>query len=76
MSYVIAGRAIKSEYLAIGTLVSTIGLAVAMSGGSKKKDTAAHTPATQTFGGGSKEEDDFIRNFIAEADKADKAGGH
>ena len=32
---VILGRAIKTEYLAIGTLLGTVGLSMGLSGGSK-----------------------------------------
>jgi len=32
---VILGRAIKTEYLALGTLLGTVGLSMSLSGGSK-----------------------------------------
>ncbi|VDC07373.1 unnamed protein product [Peniophora sp. CBMAI 1063] len=74
MSYVIFGKAIKNEYLALGTLLSTVGLAVSMTGG--KKDAAAPKAAAPATVGSSssKEEDEFIANFIKEAEKESGAG--
>jgi ATP synthase subunit K len=44
---VIAGRAIKSEYLSIGTLLATAGIAaVSLSGGSKKESAPSGGAAT------------------------------
>lgn len=57
-SSVIAGRAIKSEYLAIGTLLSAVGLAVGLSGGDKKKKASTATQSsgvsTPSYGSSSK----------------------
>ncbi|KAJ8701432.1 hypothetical protein PTI98_000217 [Pleurotus ostreatus] len=41
MSYVILGRAIKSEYLALGTIFSTIGVASLFTGGKKAEPIPA-----------------------------------
>ncbi|KAI0056591.1 hypothetical protein BV25DRAFT_1813743, partial [Artomyces pyxidatus] len=70
----ILGRAIKTEYLALGTLLSTVGLSyVAASGGSKDasagKQTIQQVKESVKIDSGSKEEDDFIKNFIKEAEK-------
>ncbi|WVQ82806.1 hypothetical protein IAT38_004938 [Cryptococcus sp. DSM 104549] len=76
MSYVIAGRAIKNEYIALATILSTVGVAVAAtSGGEKKSATAGPAPVAQdqTITGDSAEEVDFIRQFVAEAEKDEKA---
>ncbi|ADV19736.1 hypothetical protein I315_03892 [Cryptococcus gattii Ru294] len=75
MSYTIAGRAIKNEYLALGTIISTIGIAVASSGGSDKA-AASSAPVSvsddKTITGETPEEEDFIRQFVAEAEKSEK----
>ncbi|GJJ10354.1 hypothetical protein Clacol_004580 [Clathrus columnatus] len=73
MSYVIAGRAIKSEFLALGTLLSTAAVAaISMSGDKKEKAK----PEAVKIEASSNEEEEFIRNFIAEAEKADKDSKH
>ncbi|CAK9786964.1 unnamed protein product [Cutaneotrichosporon oleaginosum] len=73
MSYNIAGKAIKNEYIAIGTILSTIGIAVAASGGGDKKaaSTSAPPPVKEdsSINTGNSEEDEFIRSFVAEAEK-------
>ncbi|KAA1473070.1 hypothetical protein DENSPDRAFT_822327 [Dentipellis sp. KUC8613] len=78
---VILGRAIKTEYLALGTLLSTVGLSyLATAGGSKDKASAPKQTLQQvkdavTFDSKSKEEEDLmssIKNFIAEAEKDSK----
>ncbi|EKM56536.1 uncharacterized protein PHACADRAFT_27363 [Phanerochaete carnosa HHB-10118-sp] len=100
MSYVIAGRAIKNEYLALGTLGLT-GLIVSMAMGGSKKDKAVPASGKQTIeqvknavkiDASSRcvavrvsparfahacfafvsEEEQFIKNFIAEAEKESK----
>ncbi|KAL1407277.1 hypothetical protein Q8F55_006698 [Vanrija albida] len=77
MSYTIAGKAIKNEYLALGTILTTIGIAVAASGGEKKAATAPAPIAKDTsINTGSKEEDDFIRAFVAAAEKDDAGAKH
>ncbi|KAF8271842.1 hypothetical protein EI94DRAFT_1697857 [Lactarius quietus] len=74
----ILGRAIKTEYLALGTLLSTVGLSyVAASGGSKEgagsKKTLQEVKDSVKINSSSKEEEELtesIRNFIAETEKA------
>jgi len=73
MSYVIAGRAIKNEYLALGTFGLTGAItAISMSGGDKKAATRP-TPITAS----SSEEESFIKDFVSkmesEAGKAKEA---
>ncbi|KAN0127218.1 hypothetical protein V8E53_014938 [Lactarius tabidus] len=81
MSYTILGRAIKTEYLALGTLLSTVGLSyVAASGGSKEassgsKKTLQEVKDSVKFDSSSKEEEELaesIKNFVAEAEKDSK----
>ncbi|GJE86440.1 ATP19 family protein [Phanerochaete sordida] len=83
MSYIIAGRAVKNEYLALGTLGLTgLIVSMAMSGGKKEtaapagvKQTLAQVKDTVKIGAGSSEEEqlmDSIKNFIAEAEKESK----
>ncbi|KAH9055628.1 hypothetical protein EDB87DRAFT_1639463 [Lactarius vividus] len=77
MSYTILGRAIKTEYLALGTLLSTVGLSyAAASGGSNEasgsKKTLQEVKDSVKFDSSSKEEEEFIKNFIAEAEKGSK----
>ncbi|ODN73724.1 hypothetical protein L202_07265 [Cryptococcus amylolentus CBS 6039] len=73
MSYQIAGRAIKNEYLALGTIISTIGIAVASTGGDKAAAPASSAPVAvsddKTITGETPEEEDFIRQFVSEAEK-------
>jgi len=83
MSYVIAGRTIKNEYLALTTLLSTVGIASwASSGGGKKNQTPASASATesliQSAKGTFKSEDEeaFIRDFIANANAEEGAAKH
>merc|ERR1711939_175883 len=64
MSYVIAGRAIKNEYLALGTFAVTGALA-ALSMGGKKADKSA-LPAIST---GNSDEEKYIKDFIANMEK-------
>ncbi|KAI0089509.1 hypothetical protein BDY19DRAFT_108076 [Irpex rosettiformis] len=82
MSYVIFGRAIKNEYLALGTLGLTGLLATSMTGGKKDavpttsgKPTIEQVKETVKINAGSSEEEqliDSIKNFIAEAEKESK----
>ncbi|OCH87775.1 hypothetical protein OBBRIDRAFT_805825 [Obba rivulosa] len=79
MSYVILGRAVKSEYLAIGTILGTVGLSMLATGGSKKEaKPAPSTPLKQVvesavpINASSKEEEELmnsIKKFIADAEK-------
>ncbi|KAJ9108555.1 hypothetical protein QFC19_002271 [Naganishia cerealis] len=74
MSYVIAGRAIKNEYLALGTILSTAAIAAVSMSGDKK----APAPVEQqnNIEASSSEEADFIKNFVAEAEKEGSADKH
>jgi len=79
MSYVILGRAIKNEYLALGTLFATAGLTMAAMGGGKKetpvpsgKATLEQVKEAVKFNAGSSEEEEFIKKFIADAEKDSK----
>ncbi|RDX54645.1 hypothetical protein K466DRAFT_501894, partial [Polyporus arcularius HHB13444] len=72
MSYVILGRAIKNEYLALGTIFGTAGLtALAMGGGKKEaaKPTLQQVKEAVPITASSREEEDFIKKFIADAEK-------
>ncbi|SJL12822.1 uncharacterized protein ARMOST_16253 [Armillaria ostoyae] len=77
MSYVIFGRAIKNEYLALGTFASVFGGAfLATRGG--KKDAPAPTLVEQVkanvTSGNSEEEEliNSIKKFVEEAEKEAK----
>jgi len=69
MSYQIAGRAIKSEYLALGTLVSTGLLAYASTRGNKKAAPSPSAPIS--LPDASTDEQDFVKQFVAAAEKED-----
>jgi len=77
MSYVIFGRAIKTEYLTLGTLFTTGAVTYASLGGSKKEAPSPGKPLVERvkeavpIKAGSSEEEQFIKNFIAEAEKED-----
>ncbi|KAH9896989.1 hypothetical protein C8Q73DRAFT_688018 [Cubamyces lactineus] len=76
MSYVILGRAIKNEYLALGTIFSAVGITMLATGGKKEapaqKPTLAQVKDSVKIDASSKEEEEFIKNFIAEAEKDSK----
>ncbi|KAL1941759.1 hypothetical protein VTO73DRAFT_6759 [Trametes versicolor] len=77
MSYVILGRAIKNEYLALGTIFGTVGATLLATGGKKEpapiaKPTLQQIKETVKVNASSSEEEDFIKNFIAEAEKESK----
>ncbi|KAH9924367.1 hypothetical protein B0H21DRAFT_151291 [Amylocystis lapponica] len=78
MSYVILGRAIKNEYLAIGTILGTVGLAVSLSGGKKEAPAHSGKPTLEQvkdavkFNASSSEEEEFIKKFVADAEKEAK----
>ncbi|KAH9477421.1 ATP synthase subunit K, mitochondrial [Psilocybe cubensis] len=83
MSYTILGRSIKNEYLALGTFGITFGSAyLATRGGSKtaqaKPVTVEQAKQTVPINAGSSEEEQFILNFIKEAEKegAGSASSH
>ncbi|KAH9933900.1 uncharacterized protein B0H18DRAFT_982629 [Fomitopsis serialis] len=82
MSYVILGRAIKSEYLAIGTLATAVGVGLLSTGGKKEaappssgKSAIETVKETVKFNAGSSEEEqlmDSIKKFIDDAEKEAK----
>ncbi|KZT68902.1 hypothetical protein DAEQUDRAFT_811779 [Daedalea quercina L-15889] len=79
MSYVILGRAIKSEYLAIGTLATAVGLGVFSTSGKKEaappssgKSPVETVKEAVKFNASSSEEEQFIKKFIEEAEKEAK----
>ncbi|PAV20335.1 deoxyribose-phosphate aldolase [Pyrrhoderma noxium] len=78
MSYQVFGRAIKNEYLSLGTIITAAVVAYgSMSGGKKEaapsgsslKETIEKAKETIPLGAGSSEEEQFIKNFIAEEEK-------
>ncbi|KAF8647983.1 hypothetical protein AX16_006413 [Volvariella volvacea WC 439] len=73
MSYVILGRAVKNEHIALGVLSTAFGSAWLLSGGKKDKAAAPKTvEAAKTsvpLNASSGEEEQFIKQFIAEAEK-------
>ncbi|KIK94209.1 hypothetical protein PAXRUDRAFT_143378, partial [Paxillus rubicundulus Ve08.2h10] len=78
---VIFGRAIKNEYLTLGTLFAT-GTAVFASMGGKKDASASNKPLAERVSeavpikAGSSEEEEFIKNFLAEAEKEGGGSSH
>ncbi|KAK4685954.1 F-type H+-transporting ATPase subunit k, partial [Tremellales sp. Uapishka_1] len=75
MSYTIAGRVIKNEYLALGTMFGAVAIAMGASGGGEKKSTSSGPvpiESDKTVQAGSSEEEAlYIRQFVAEAEKED-----
>lgn len=77
--YVIAGRRVANEYLALGTLFTTGALAWGASrgGGSKKKEPESLVDkAKGALGVGESDEEAFIRKFIADAEKEGAGSKH
>jgi len=78
MSYVILGRAIKNEYLALGTIFSAVGIGMLASGGKKEapppsgKSTLEKVKETVKFNASSSEEEEFIKKYVEEAEKEAK----
>ncbi|KAJ8590373.1 hypothetical protein M405DRAFT_736978, partial [Rhizopogon salebrosus TDB-379] len=81
---VIFGRAIKTEYLTLGTLFATGGAVFASLGG-KKESASSGKPLSERvkeavpITAGSSEEEQLmnsIKSFIAEAEKESGAGHH
>ncbi|KAI0765385.1 hypothetical protein C8Q74DRAFT_1288075 [Fomes fomentarius] len=77
MSYVILGRAIKNEYLALGTIFGTVGATLLATSGGKKASPAAKPTLEQVkdsvkISASSREEEEFIKAFIADAEKESK----
>ncbi|KAJ7236195.1 hypothetical protein C8J57DRAFT_1376996 [Mycena rebaudengoi] len=75
MTYMIFGRAVRKEYLSIATLGSIGGIAAWASSGSKKQapKNAEDAKLSVPLNAGSSEEEEFIRKFIAEAEKESAA---
>ncbi|KAG9034728.1 hypothetical protein FRB95_012678 [Tulasnella sp. JGI-2019a] len=68
MSYQIAGRAVKSQWLALGTLLGTPIVVYPFLGGGDKKPASAK-PAPIAVPGASSDEQEFIKNFVEAAEK-------
>ncbi|KAF8632841.1 hypothetical protein AX15_001647 [Amanita polypyramis BW_CC] len=80
MSYVILGRAVKNEYLSLGILTTAFGGAwLATRGGGNKSaaqpQSVEQAKASVSLNASSSEEEEFIKKFIAEAEKEDAHGG-
>ncbi|KAF4616709.1 hypothetical protein D9613_008802 [Agrocybe pediades] len=78
MSYQLFGRAIKNEYLALGTFATTGGIAyLATRGGNSaaqaKPATVEQAKQSVPVNAASSEEEQFILNFIKEAEKESAA---
>ncbi|KAH7096139.1 hypothetical protein BKA62DRAFT_720568 [Auriculariales sp. MPI-PUGE-AT-0066] len=77
MSMLIAGRQVPKYFISLGTYLSVGGISyLAMSGGDKKKKTDAPASGANrvdfpSSSSGNSEEADFIKNFMAEAEKSD-----
>ncbi|KAG6864600.1 hypothetical protein C0991_008364 [Blastosporella zonata] len=80
MSYVIFGRAIKNEYLALGVFTTFFGgVGLAMRGGPKENSAGQSLQKAREavpINAGSNEEEQFIKNFIAEAEKEEAHAKH
>ncbi|KAF8970370.1 hypothetical protein BDZ97DRAFT_1791040 [Flammula alnicola] len=80
MSYQIFGRAIKNEYLALTVFGTTFGAAyLATRGGSKaqaKPTTVQQAKESVPVNASSSEEEQFILNFIKEAEKEGASAAH
>lgn len=80
MSYVIFGRAIKTEYLTLGTLFTTGLLAYSSMGGKKANPTgktmSERVNEAAPIKAASKEEEEFIKHFVAEAEKEGGGSSH
>ncbi|KAI6006903.1 hypothetical protein EDD15DRAFT_2207576 [Pisolithus albus] len=83
MSYVIFGRAIKTEYLTLGTLFATGLLAYSSMGGKKASPTgktmSERVNEAAPIKAASKEEEelmDSIKHFVAEAEKEGGGSSH
>ncbi|KAG2003653.1 hypothetical protein CC2G_004242 [Coprinopsis cinerea AmutBmut pab1-1] len=79
MSYQILGRAIKNEYLALGTFASAFGLAFLSTRGGDKQappTTVQQAKAEVPINAGSKDEEEFIKKFLAEAEKEGAGASH
>ncbi|KAI0938737.1 hypothetical protein AcV5_000350 [Taiwanofungus camphoratus] len=86
MSYVIFGRAIKNEYLALGTILGAVGLGLLSTGGKKEapagsgKQTTEQVKDTPKFNASSSEEEELyvytifsvIRNGLSTTDQGEQ----
>ncbi|TFK67585.1 hypothetical protein BDN72DRAFT_842855 [Pluteus cervinus] len=71
-SYIILGRAIKNEHFALGVLGAAFGGAWLATAGKKSTPppkTTQEAKASVPINAGSSEEEEFIKKFIAEAEK-------
>ncbi|POW13417.1 hypothetical protein PSHT_07671 [Puccinia striiformis] len=77
MSYVIFGRRVLNEHLAVGTLaVFGTGVALAMRGGSKTDKSQIPAPAITSSSNWTstlRDEEAFIREFVANMEREDAA---
>ncbi|KAH8926517.1 hypothetical protein BT69DRAFT_1347949 [Atractiella rhizophila] len=72
MSFVIAGRKVASEYIAIATF-TTFGLGVWAATRGKKSEQKVVEPVKQSIGNAVGEEEAFIRDFVARMEREDTA---
>ncbi|KAJ7637062.1 hypothetical protein FB45DRAFT_908130 [Roridomyces roridus] len=78
MTYTIFGRAIPKQYLSMATLGSIAGVAMYASRGDKAAapKTVEEAKKAVPINAGSSEEEEFIRKFIADAEKEGAAAKH
>ncbi|KAK2459921.1 hypothetical protein APHAL10511_008050 [Amanita phalloides] len=79
MSYVIFGRAVKTEHFSLGVLTTFFGgVWLATRGGNKSSPpprTVEQAKLSVPLNASSSEEEEFIKKFIAEAEKEDGHAG-
>ncbi|KAL1920611.1 uncharacterized protein VTP21DRAFT_988 [Calcarisporiella thermophila] len=72
--YVIAGQKVANHWLSIGTIgLFTLGIFAATGG---NKDAKPRAGALPPINAASKEEEEFIRNFVMQAEKEEKEAKH
>ncbi|KAJ3513927.1 hypothetical protein NLJ89_g2675 [Agrocybe chaxingu] len=81
MSYVVFGRKVANEYLALGTFATVFGGAFLATRGGKKDAPAKPTTVQQAkesvpINGTSDEEEKFILQFIKEAEASSPSSSH
>ncbi|KAK7434048.1 hypothetical protein VKT23_020374 [Stygiomarasmius scandens] len=82
MSYQILGRAVKNEHIVLGVLGSVFGGVFLATRGGKKEEVGSPASMIEKakqsipINASSKEEEQFIRKYIAEAEKEGAAHGH
>ncbi|ETS83604.1 hypothetical protein PFICI_05480 [Pestalotiopsis fici W106-1] len=69
-TYSILGRQVGSHYLAMGVLTALFGGTYAAVGGGSKASAAVKTPPINAS---SSDEESFIKNFLDQANKDEKA---